>query len=142
MVASVEVTKNNRIADPLGSESAADAKPFRAESLLSANSLANVIAAIRGLQASYDAGDEFGFDDYLDALGSVTLSTQIESELRAVQRLAAAIPVPLAEAVQDESLRPQVVELLDRATVLTRLVKNQLSAAMQVTVGFNENDGD
>lgn len=142
MVASVEVTKNNRIADPLGGESAADAKPFRAESMLSANSLANVIAAIRGLQAAYDAGDEFGFDDYLEALGSVTLATQIETELRAVQRLAAAIPAPLSEAVQDESLRPQVVELLDRATVLTRLVKNQLSAAMQVTVGFNENDGD
>lgn len=142
LVTSVEVTKNNRIADPLGGETIADAKPFRAESFLSANSLANVAHAIRGLEEAYTGDDEFGFEDYLRSLGRVTLATQIATDLQAVRALAEAIPVSLADAVQSEAERARVVELLDRATTVTRLIKNQLSEAMQVTVGFNENDGD
>ena len=75
-------------------------------------------------------------------LGRPALNAQIENGFRAVREIADTIPVPLAEAVQDEAERARVVELFDRATTLTRLIKNELSAAMQVTVGFNENDGD
>lgn len=142
LVTVVEVTKNNRIGDPLGGETIADARPFRAESFLSANSFPNIISAVEGLQAAYTGHDNFGFDDYLKELDRVTLNTEIETEFRAVLEIAAQIPVPLAEAVLDEAYRPVVVDLFDRATLLTRLIKNQLSAAMQVTVGFNENDGD
>lgn len=142
LVTVVEVTKNNRIGDPLGGETVADAKPFRAESFLSANSFANVISAVRGLEAAYTGDGRFGFDDYLKELDRVTLDTEIETEFRAVLERADAIPVSLADAVGDEAYRAQVVDLFDRATLLTRLIKNQLSAAMQVTVGFNENDGD
>jgi hypothetical protein len=68
--------------------------------------------------------------------------TQIGSELDAVLEEAAAIPVPLAQAVQDEAQRAAVVALLDHATTLTGLFRNQLPAAMEVTVGFDENDRD
>jgi predicted lipoprotein len=143
LVTVVEVTKNNRIGDPLGGDTIADAKPFRAESRLSGSSLANVVRAVRGLALVYTGGREsFGFDDYLLALDSVRLNREIADELENVAQLAEAIPAPLAQAVQDEALRPRVIELFEHATTLTRLLKNQLPQVMQVTVGFNENDGD
>lgn len=142
LVTVIEVTKNNRIGDPLGGDTAASAKPFRAESYLSGNSLANVVSAIRGLQAAYGAGSEFGFDDYLRELDDLTLNAQIQNGFDTVAQQAAAIPLPLAQAVQDDASRAAVEELFANATTLTRLIKNQLSSTMQVTVGFNENDGD
>ncbi|MEW6273045.1 MAG: imelysin family protein [Thermodesulfobacteriota bacterium] len=143
LVTVVEVTKNNRIGDPLGGDAVTEAKPFRAESFASGNSLANVVHAVRGLEAVYSGdGGFFGFDDYLRALESLRLNREILDEMETVVELADAIPAPLAGAVQDEMLRPRVVELFDHATTLTRLLKNQLPQVMQVTVGFNENDGD
>ena len=142
LVTTLSVTRNDRLADPLGGDTVADAKPFRAESVLSGNSFANVAAALRGAQAIYDAGAGFGFDDYLRDSDRDALASTISGEFTALQDRIAAMPAPLAAAVQDEQLRPRVVELLDRATTLSRLIETDLSAAMDVTVGFNENDGD
>lgn len=142
LVTALSVTRNDRLADPLGGDTAADAKPFRAESVLSGNSFANVAAALRGTRAIFDAGAGFGFEDYLRDSDRDALASRISAEFTALQDGIAAVPAPLADAVQDERLRPRVVELLDRATALSRLVEMELSAAMDVTVGFNENDGD
>ena len=143
LVTMVEVTKNNRLGDPLGGATVADAKPFRAESYLSGSSLDNVSSAVEGLLLVYTSdGDHFGFDDYLRSLDRFRLNGEITDAFDSVERLAAAVPVPLTEAVQDEAQRTNVVQLFDAATLLTQLLKNQLSEVMQVTVGFNENDGD
>lgn len=142
LVTTLAVTRDGRIGDPLGGDTAADAKPFRAESFLSGNSLADLAAAVRGAGATYDAGGAFGFDDYLRSSGRDALAAEITAELRDLQARIAAIPVPLAAAVVDDAYRPAVVGLLDRATALTRLIESELSAAMDVTIGFNENDGD
>ncbi len=142
LVTVAEVTANDRIAGPLGGPAPADAKPFRAESFPSGNSLANLVRTVRGMEAVYTGDGGFGFDDYLRALESLRLNQQILSELAALAELAQAIPASLADAVQDETLRPRVVELRDHATALSRLLANQLPQVMQVTVGFNENDGD
>lgn len=142
LVTALAITRDGRIADPLGGETATDAKPFRTESFLSGNSLADLAAAVRGAGATYDAGGAFGFDDYLRSSGRDALAAEITAELRDLQARIAAIPVPLATAVADDAYRPAVVALLDRATALTRLIESELSAAMDVTIGFNENDGD
>lgn len=142
LVTALSVTRDDRLADPLGGATAADAKPFRAESVLSGNSLANVAAALRGLQAIYDAGNGFGFDDYLRDSGRDALASSIAAEFAALQTGIASIPVPLADAVQDETMRPAVVALVDHATTLSGLIATDLSEAMDVTIGFNENDGD
>ena len=79
---------------------------------------------------------------YLRDSNREALAARLSGEIDTLQSLVAVIPVPLADAVQDETPRPRVVELLDHATTLTGLVQKDLSEAMDVTIGFNENDGD
>lgn len=142
LVTTLSVVRGNRIADSLGGDTAAEAKPFRAESVASGNSLANISAVLRGVASSLGAGPQFGFQHYLQDSNRDALAAQLFGEIDTLQSLAVSIPVPLADAVQDDAQRPRVVEMLDHATTLTKLVETDLSQAMDVTIGFNENDGD
>jgi predicted lipoprotein len=142
LVATLGVVRGNRIADPLGGGTAAEAKPFRAESVPSGNSLANISAVLRGVASTLGAGPRFGFVHYLRDSSRDALAAQLTGAIDTAQSLVAAIPVPLADAVQDDAQRPRVVELLDQTAALAKLVEIDLSAAMDVTIGFNENDGD
>lgn len=142
LVTALSASRDDRLSGPLGGDTAADAKPFRAESFPSGSSLANLAASLRGAQAICDAGPTFGFDDYLRASSRDALASSIAGEFTALQDRIAAMPATLTEAVQDESLRPRVVDLLDRLRALTRLIETDLSQAMDVTIGFNGNDGD
>ena len=142
LVTALGTSRDDRLAGPLGGETAADARPFRAESFPSGNSFADLAASLRGAQAIYEGGAAFGFDDYLRASSRDALASRITGEFAALQERIAAMPATLAESVQDEGLRPRVVDLLDRATELTGLIETELSAAMDVTIGFNGNDGD
>lgn len=138
----LSAARDDRLAGPLGGDTAADAKPFRAESAPSGNSFANLAASLRGAEAIYDGGSGFGFDDYLRASSRDALASRITGEFTTLQERIAAMPAPLTDAVQDEALRPRVVELLDHATVLSGLIETDVSAAMDVKIGFNGNDGD
>jgi hypothetical protein len=142
LVTTMGVVRGNRIGDPLGGDTAAEAKPFRAESVASGNSLANISAVLRGVGSSIGAGPRFGFTHYLRDSSRDALAAKLSGEIDTLQSLIASIPVPLADAVQDDAQRPRVVELLDHATTLTKLIETDLSQAMDVTIGFNENDGD
>lgn len=138
----LSASRDDRLAGPLGGDTAAEAKPFRAESVWSGNSFANLAASLRGAQAIYDGGAGFGFDDYLRASSRDALASQIAGAFASLQEEIAALPVTLADAVQDENLRPRVVALLDHATTLAGLIETELSSAMDVKIGFNGNDGD
>ncbi|MBY0273750.1 imelysin family protein [Candidatus Binatia bacterium] len=138
----LSASRDDRLAGPLGGDTAAEAKSFRAESVWSGNSFANLAASLRGAQAIYDGRAGFGFDDYLRASSRDALASQITETFASLQAEITALPVTLAEAVQDEDLRPRVVALLDHATTLAGLIETDLSSAMDVKIGFNSNDGD
>lgn len=142
LVTALSASRDDRLSSPLGGDTAADAKPFRAESFASGNSFANLAASVRGAEAIYAGGAGFGFDDYLRASSRDALASQIAGEFATLHEQVVAVPATLADAVQDEVLRPRVVDLLDRATALTGLIEVDLSKAMDVTIGFNANDGD
>lgn len=143
LVAAVEVTKNSRVTSPFG-DSAAQAVPTRAESYRSGNSLANighVLAGVRRVfQGEVSAG--YAFDNYLREIDDRELTRQLLTAADDSQTLVENLPAPLTDAIRDDSQRPQVQKLIDALTVLTRLIKNDLASEMQVTIGFNDNDGD
>ena len=140
IVAEIEQTKNQRLGDPLGADGSG-VKPFRAESRLSGNSLPNAVSSVNGVRAAV-AGGSYNVRAFLSQIGRVELSQRLITEIDGTVESAQAIPVPFDQAVQDPALAPETQQLFDVATSLTRTIKNDVSFAMSVTIGFNGNDGD
>jgi predicted lipoprotein len=140
VVSSIEQTKNDRLGGPLGADGTSP-RPERAESRPSGNSLPNVIHAVEGLRAAI-SGASFDVDAYLRQIGRVQLADRIRAEMDETVALASSVSQPLAEAVTNPDQADELAALFDAATRLTRTLKNDLSFALGVTIGFNMNDGD
>jgi hypothetical protein len=140
VVASVEQSKNDRLGGPLGATTGTP-RPEAAESRPSGNSLTNVAHALAGIRRAL-SGASLDVDAYLRQIGRGELADRIAAEFDDVDARLRTIPVPLSEAVTDPGLADELTALFDAATRLTRTLKNDLSFALSVTIGFNSNDGD
>lgn len=157
LVASVELSKRDRLAAPLGyrgdSDQAANPRPYMAEAWRSRSSLNLLEANLRAAQQLFsgaegsnlnDAGlNSYGIDDYLitqtehKALAE-TITTLFKDVIQQIQN----IDNSLFESVTDPQAAQQLASLYQQMTTLTKTLKHQLPPALGVTLGFNANDGD
>ena len=136
---SVDAVIAQKIEPPLG-ESAANARPKRAESRRSGRSLRNVVMNLETMRAMVEAPG--GFADLVAAHGAGALADDLRKGLADAASQAASVHRPLREAVSDPEERAKLLDLLRSLRALRTLVTGPLSRATGILVGFNAQDGD
>lgn len=119
------------------------ARPRNAETLLSGRAMRNIAINLEALQALY-------LDEGGAGLGTLVIERGSDPELDPLLRrafdmtiaTARSIPGKLSEAVVDPERRPPVEKLSTQILALKQIVKTRLSAALDLSVGFNALDGD
>ena len=124
---------------PLG-ESAAKAKPKRAESWRSERSMRNIVLNIESIRALVETSG--GFADLVTAHGESELADSLRSGFADAESKARAVVEPLRDAVSDPGNRAKVLDLLGSLRALRAQVTGPLSRATGLLVGFNSQDGD
>ncbi len=139
LAASFDNIVGNKLERPLG-KSLDKAKPKRAEDWRSGRSLPNIIANLETIKALYtEAG---GLHVFLSEEGQDRLDQTIRKGLDQTLATATSIEPSLFEAVEDETAREQVEQLLQEVKSLRALFTGTLADAASLTVGFNKSDGD
>ena len=117
------------------------ARPHLAESRLSGRSTQNVVDSLTALKALYlgEGGPALGdltvaVDPKLDGL--------MKKAFRATLKTARSVAGPLERVAADPALRPKVSKLLLQSRALKQIVRDRLSKALGLAVGFNALDGD
>ena len=136
---SLEAVIAQKLELPLG-ESAAKAKPKRAESWRSERSLRNVVLNLESMRALVETPG--GFGDLVTAHGEGALAGSLRDGFAAAVSKARSVTRPLRAAVSDPGERAKLLDLLQSLRTLRALVTGPLSRATGILVGFNSQDGD
>jgi uncharacterized protein len=141
MYEALQIMTEDKVGAPLG-ESLSDARPRRAELWRSGRSARNLAINLAGVLDLFAGGDGYGYEDALIESGSPELATAIRGTLEEAIAIAEALPMPLADAVLDETARPQVQRLYELVNAARDHVGAELGAALGLNMGFNSLDGD
>ena len=136
---SLDAVITQKLEPPLG-ESAAKAKPKRAESWRSRRSMRNIVHNLASIRALVETPG--GFADLVTDHGESGLAERLENGLAHAASKADAISRPLGDAVTDPGERAKVLDLLESLRAVRALVTGPLSRATGILVGFNSQDGD
>lgn len=136
---SLDAVITRKLESPLG-ESAAKAKPKRAESWRSRRSMRNIVQNLASIRALVETSG--GFADLVAAHGESELAERLGNGLRDAASKAGAISRPLRDAVADPDERTKLLDLLESLRAVRTLVIGPLSRATGILVGFNSQDGD
>jgi hypothetical protein len=146
ILATLEVTKDNRIAEPLGLRNRAGfPQPYATEAWRSRRSLELIAAAVGGARLLYYGGDDaatrYGVGDLLRDSDAGAIADTID---RAFDAVAEAMPgnLVLFDAVNDERAAVEFEKLHAALAALTDAIETEVPAALGITLGFNRNDGD
>ena len=127
--------------EPAMGDSLDAARGRRAENWRSQMELASIAANLETARALYATPG--GFGDLYQALGGdPAVDQQVRAGFEQALQTAQAIPLPLAEAVEDPAAREQVQQLVDQLKQLRELVRGPVVAALGLSIGFNATDGD
>lgn len=136
---SLDAVIAQKLEAPLG-ESAAKAKPRRAESWRSERSMRNIVLNIESIRALVETSG--GFGDLVTAHGESELAEGLRNGLADAASKAQAVALPLREAVSDPGERAKLLDLLASLRALRAQVIGPLSRATGLLIGFNSQDGD
>ena len=136
---SLDVVIAQKLEMPLG-ESAAKAKPKRAESWRSGRSMRNLVLNIESMRALVVTSG--GFADLVSTHGASELADGLRNGFADAASKSRAVEKPLRDAVADPGERTKVLDLLGSLRVLRAQVTGPLSRATGLLVGFNSQDGD
>ncbi|MCB0226428.1 MAG: imelysin family protein [Anaerolineae bacterium] len=148
MAASLEDIVKRKIGHPLGKTSQAGVRPELVEAELSGISGQLLHSNFEGFATVFNGGSEAGqqpgFDDYLDYVGAEyegqPLSKVINDQIKTTQAALEAIDEPLHQAMENQ---PDQVELVyNEARKLIVLIKADMANHLAVTMTFNDSDGD
>ncbi len=143
LLATLEVTKNDKLGGPLGLNNALKKpQPFLAEAWRSQNSLHLIRAKLKAVRRLLVNGEQLGITDYLIALEHQASATQALAHLDRAIELLAGIQQPLIIAIRNEEQSKVLQEVHGELTQLVKLMKADLPQAMNIVFGFNDNDGD
>lgn len=118
-------------------------EPKFAEGSRSGRSLRNLRLNLESAQAMIGQDRKSGFSLLLPATADAdALDRQIAEGFASVFPALAAVPLPLAAAVGDPTVRPKVEALLADIKKVRDLVGQRLAPAIGLGVGFNGLDGD
>lgn len=113
------------------------------ESVVSGRSLRNMVLNIEAAEALYLGAKNDGFTAIVR---SQTADPKLDPLMRRAFRLtlatARSIRPPLARALTDPAQRKRVEKFLLQTRALKQIVATRLTKALDLTVGFNANDGD
>ncbi|MGE0253423.1 MAG: imelysin family protein [Alphaproteobacteria bacterium] len=138
----VELVADHKLARPLGASVAA-ARPRLAEAWRSHRSLENIRANLTAAAALYEGEGGWGMSGFVrEAAGDAALDDLLRRAFAQTRASAAAIKMPLEEAVADPAVRPAVEQLRREAAALKALIVQRLAPALGTPVGFNALDGD
>lgn len=138
-ISSVEVAEL-KLSKPLGFETGGSVRPDEEETRRSDNSLADLKAALVGMERLWLGARGDGGLSRVVASTNKTLEATVRGDLAAVRSALEAIPPPLRTALLQnresvEAARASLSNL--RATLASEVVAN-----LGVTLKFNDNDGD
>ena len=136
---SLDAVIAQKLEAPLG-ESAAKAKPKRAESWRSERSMRNIVLNIESIRALVETSG--GFADLVTAHGESELADDLRKGLADAASKARAVALPLRDAVSDPGARANLLALVGSLRALRTLVTGPLSRTTGLLIGFNSQDGD
>jgi uncharacterized protein len=127
--------------EPAMGDSLDAARGRRAENWRSQMELASIAANLETARALYATPGGFG-DLYQVLGGDPAVDQQVRAGFEQTLQTAQAVPLPLAEAVEDPAAREQVQQLVDQIKQLRELIRGPVVAALGLSIGFNATDGD
>ncbi len=133
----LENVSKQKIGSVIGEHSESKANPYFLESWRSENSWQNISA---NLIATHRFFHEGGFLSYLQSLGHESLATELNGALLRVNQKSAQVKAPLFSQLDEKS--PALRELQSAVINLKNLLKNKATDALNLPIGFNDNDGD
>lgn len=143
--AAIEAVADHKLARPMGA-SADRAKPKRAESWRSGQSMDNIRRNLEAAQAMYLGENGSGTKGFSTVVRNVAKDKELDDLLRRAftQTLATAnsITMPLRQAVKDPVERAKLATLKTETTALKTILAQRLTVALGIPLGFNALDGD
>lgn len=142
-VTAMQVVVDQKLLAPLGT-GAADAKPAVVEALRSGRSARNIVLNLEAMRAlMLGERDGPGFAALLPASTEGAAAKQaLDTGFAAAISGAAAIPAPLNLAVADPAMRKTTEKALTLIKAARVEMLNTLAPLLDITLGFNELDGD
>lgn len=144
LVVGTEVVKRNKLGIAIDNGKGADKiKPYRLEAWRSQYSLALMKASMTSLEHLYRGGDGYGLADYLAEQPQVEagLLSDIDRGFAAVNKQFAKLSGPLFEQLGEPHSYDELAELYRQLGALEKSL-SQLPERLQISLGFNSNDGD
>lgn len=138
-----EAVADKRIGDPLGVKNGGTPQPELEESGPSDNSIADMVAVLRGIRNIY-----FGSRDGTPGKGvgglvaaqSKSIDQHVRTALLEAQNAVDAIPRPFHDAIVAQD--PRVVAARDKLLELKHVLNTEVVSILGATLKFNDNDGD
>ncbi len=143
LLAQMERIKLDKLGGPLGLKNR-NKKPngYFSESWRSNHSLANIETNINAFQGVLVDPKRYDLVELLLSLSQKELANRLLDKVSQIQDAIAAIQKPLNKAVHQESTKQQVAHLYGQIGDLNSLLKNDVAKVLNITLGFNANDGD
>ena len=143
LLAQSEKIKAAKLGEPMGLKTR-DKKPngYFSESWRSQNSLANIHSNLAAFQQLATPKQGYGLFQYLKDKKHDDIAEQLVIHLDNVLLAMQQIQLPLSQAVMDPSQQDALQASVRSLGELETFLKKQLAPALELSLGFNSNDGD
>jgi len=143
ILANLETLKNDKLGAPLGLKSVSGkANAFLAEAWRSQHSLALVSANLKSVRQLLVNGELLGLTDFLIANDHQALASRLLMQIDAIQIALNTVDKPMAAAINHDESRTALSKAHADLAALIAILKRDIPIAMNITLGFNDNDGD
>jgi len=134
----LEILRDRRLADPMGLRGTPKKNPYSGDAWRSDYSLAAVRASIEGMNRYFAPGLAI----FLTQQGEAALAKRLKEQFKATTNKLDALPDSLAASLKDQEGYRELQSLFITVTQLQQLMTDQVAPALNITRGFNSNDGD
>lgn len=142
LVYGLERIKRDKLERPLGLSNAGQANPFLLEWWRSKQSREAILINLHSLQLLYSAGDGAGLEELLRHRDKEELSQQVTALFDRAISATASIEGSLSENHSEAANRSAINTLHQTLGELLAVFKREIPATLDISLGFNANDGD
>lgn len=142
LVYGLERVKRDKLERPLGLADGGQANPYLLEWWRSRQSREAILINLHSLQLVYSAGDGKGLANLLAKRGAAELAEKISADFDRAISATAAIEGNFFEDHAEPAAQQSIHELHQVLGGLLAALKREVPAALEITLGFNANDGD
>ena len=126
---------------PVIGENPQKARPIMVESRLSERSRRNIVITLETLQELYGVDEQVGLGSLTERV-DLKLHNLMRKAFNATLATANSLEVPIEKAAVEPAAREKVEKLSTQVQAIKQIVRQRLSRALGVTIGFNALDGD